>query len=446
MKRLLLLLSLFGMIAQAMETAVITDFNGQIVQLTDAQRGALRSCETLKQMIEDTGINEVPFEGIAPFITNQNFQHLAQLIKDKNYLNQLMQVQDCIELFQFADYMKAPQESRSVLADRVYEPLRKKIKDTANEDEKANLELLCETVESNLSYYPHFKALVKDKPKILGTELDEARKPGVYVLSFPAISHALSLQKKLRSLEGIEILADCQWPKQIKTLCINYHDIENVDLAEIIKAFPNIIYLELAGNKIKAIDYKIAQHKLRVNLRSNPIQSISVANPHQLKDVTIDIDENCKPMVNFDPVPTNLNRWLEAFGAKSKMTLHTLYEHKAHLPICMLAACPWVGLGLAIPLTAVYLKYKEGSLENLVETIIPTYKDLYIPTAYGSLGLAGMCAIVETYKLRAPIYHNFNRAANQNKHVEINYVKPSHEVVHSYKYPSKYAYNLFGKN
>ena len=146
MKRLLLVLSLFSTIAQTMETAVIKDFNGQIVPLSDAQRTALRSCETLKHMIEDTGMQEVPFENVAPFITNQNFQHLAGLISNKAYIDQPKQ-SDLIELFKFADYMKAPQEARTALADCIYEPLIAQIRKTADEGEKADLELLNEAVE-----------------------------------------------------------------------------------------------------------------------------------------------------------------------------------------------------------------------------------------------------------------------------------------------------------
>lgn len=436
-----LLMSLFGSYMLAMEPVVIKDFNGQTVQLTAEQKDALSRCGTLKNMIKDMGSQEIPFEGVMPFITCQNLQHVANIIKNKEYLNQIANVSDCMELFKLADYLQAPDQVLLLLADHIYEPLLAQIKATEDGQAKADLEYFKENVESKLSYYPDFHALVKDQRSIDLEKRDEARKQNSYVLSFPHISHGKTLSKKLRSLEGIELLADCPWTKQIDTLCINYHDIEKVDLAQITKVFPALKWLQLGYNQIRSINYGIRANDLSIDLRNNPLESICIANPDRLKNVQIQIDKNCKPAVNFNPAPGKVSRWLGAFKAQSSIVKNRLYVEKAYRFISVLACSPWIGSMLMAGYSMIYWKLS-------LNDVFSAYKDAGRDLTYASLIGAGLGLAMKAYSAKTQIKADLAIAAD--KHVQIDHLEPYHHgnmrAVTYYKYPSKYEYNLFGKN
>lgn len=429
-----LILGLFSSYMLAMETAIITDFNGQTVQLNDAQRTALRGCETLKHMIEDTGIQEVPFEGVAPFITNQNFQHLAQLIKDKRYLNQVQQNQDCIELFKFADYMNAPTETLAILADRIYELLCKKIKDTVNEQEKADLEYFCEAVESNLSYYPDFSSLIKNRRDLekLGTN---PVRPSRFLLDFN------KLGKKLRSLEGIEELVGHEWPKHKRLLGIGGHKIDRIDASQIKKAFPNLRLLFLQGNDLRHIA-NIHASNIQIDLRNNPIESITVDNPRSLKNTKIFIDKDARPVVTFNQSRFDkCAAWLEALRAQGSVAINRPGMLKYSLVIGGAACaathlCNFIGWAIRQKKGDNVLLYDKGDLKAII-----------CGAALITAIACGLKVLSERNQIRQELAQ---LAYDDGDHVSINFTEPYHHgdtrTVQTHSCPSKYAYNLFGKN
>lgn len=440
-----LMLGLFSSYMLAMETAVIKDFTGQTVQLDDSQRTALRGCETLKYMIEDTGMHEVPFEDVAPFITAQNFQRLSHLIKDKAYIHQLIQNQDCIELFQFADYMKAPKESLSVLADRIYEPLRAKIKATADEGAKADLEYFCETVESNLSFYPNFHVLLRDNKRNLDTERIPAQfrlynHPAQFALNVPQ-----QLDKKLRSLEGIEELSSLRWAEGIKKLYINNHEIEKFDLSQIRKVFPNLTHLSLSQNKIKIIKDEITENNILIDLRNNPVQSINVDNPRSLQKAQVWLDKDARPVVTFNQSRFDkCAAWLEALKAQGKVALNRESTLRAAVKGSL------VGIGVfAAGLPAAWLINKYRGFDESLLSVAKNFTFFEYVGAFSFISAAGV--IGNLFDNRNLIRQELAQLAHQDgDHVSIKFTEPYHHgdtrTVQISSCPSKYAYNLFGKN
>lgn len=441
-----LLLSLFGSFSflMGMEKAVITDFKGEIVELTEDQRTRLRGCESLKQMIEDTGMHEVPFEGVAPFITNKNFQHLAQLIKDKAHINALVKDQDCIELFQCADYMKAPVETRSVLADRVYETLRKKIKDTVNEDEKANLELLCETVESNLSYYSDLSSVLKNKKELRKKITADV---GISMNSGQKLGKNLKSLKKFKSLEGIETLSDQAWTQKVTDLRLEGHEIPSVNFAQIKQAFPAVNHVLLKDNELRHI-WNINASNAAIDLRNNPLESITINNPRSLKNTMIFVDKNARPVVTFNQSRFDkCAQWLEALKAQSRVALN-----RNNMKEELIGAAIGISLMTMAVNTGFWLydMYKEG--KSLSSLDVRSYAKSQVMAVVGITAprVLWVC-ISKMWKERNLIRYDLARQAYQDgDHVNVCWTEPYHHgdtrTVTTHSCPSKYSYNLFGKN
>lgn len=438
-----LLASLFGSFSflMGMESAVITDFNGQIVQLDSDQRAALDHCETLKHMIQDMKAKEIPFEGVAPFITYQNFQHLAQLITDKAYLNQIAQDQDCLELFKLADYMNAPKETLSLLADRIYESLRKKIKETVNEDEKANLELLCETVETNLDYYPDFSSLIKNRPDLEKLGIKNSIRPSRFSLDFK------TLGKKLRSLEGIEELVGNEWPNHKTVLGIGSHDISKVNFAQIRKAFPAVSHILLKDNQLRHIS-NINASDVTIDLTKNPIELITIDNPRSLKNTKIVIDKDARPVVTFNQSRLDkCAQWLEALRAQGSVAVRRPN---------MLKECMFSAAELAIKSFLVngaiwfYDMYTAGKSFNSEALRSFTKSQLFVITAASTISPSWTCLnkmLNEQNQIRQELAQ---LAHADGDHVSVCWTEPYNNgntrTVITHLCPSKYAYNLFGKN
>lgn len=434
-----LLAGLFGSFSflMAMETAVIKDFNGQTVQLDDTQRVALSHCETLKHMIADIGTGELPFEGIAPFITNQNLQCLAQLIKDERNLDQIPQ-NEFMELFQCADYMKAPKKSLSALADRMYEPLRKKIEETVNEDEKANLELLCETVESDLSYYPDLSSLLKNKKELRKKIAGDV---GISMSSGQRIGKKLKLLKKFKSLDGVEALSDQAWTRKVKDLRIEGHEIPKLNFAQIKKAFPEVTHVLLKDNTIGHIS-NVNASNITIDLKNNPIETIIIDNPRLLKHTNIVVDKDAKPIVMFNQSRFDkCAAWLEALKAQGKVAINRpdmLKDMVLAAGCSGLASCVGVVAGCAI---AEIIMKKSCFLD------IGDFKIASLATFCGTMGVCGY----RLAKQRNQIRQELAQLAHQDgDHVNVCWTEPSHHgntrTVITHSCPSKYAYNLLGQN
>lgn len=444
-----LLLSLFGSFSYliGMEMAVIKDVNGQTVQLDDEQRNALGACETLKTMIGDTQAREISFEGVAPFITNQNLQRVAQIIRDARNITQIAQfhlMKECIELFRCADYMKAPKKALSSLADRIYEPLRKKIKDTADTQEKAELEYFCEIVESNLSYYPDFSSLLKDKRKLGIERIEITGDVGI------SMSSGQKLGKKLKALDGIEALSDQAWTHKVKDLRIEGHELPKVNFAQIKQAFPAVNHVLLKGNELRHIS-NIDATNAAIDLRNNPIESITINNPRSLKNTMIFVDKNARPVVTFNQTRFDkCAQWFEALAAQSKVAIDSL----------SITAWKIVILGSSIVgMASSHLELfnaKRTLVEEAIDLSVGIKKLFWSPTwivypainaALGAALLGGLNVFLERNQIRQDLAQLADRDGD---HVNVCWTEPYHHgdtrIVTTHSCPSKYAYNLFGKN
>ncbi len=318
-----LLAGLFGSFSYliGMETVVIKDFTGQTVQLDDEQRNALGACETLKAIIGDTGEREIPFEGVAPFITNQNLQRLARLIRDPDYILEILRVKDGIELFKCADYLKAPTKTLTLLADSIYETLCKKIEDTVDENKKVNLKLLCATVEQYLSYYPDLNSLLKNKKELRKTITADV---GISLNFRQKLGKHLKSLNKFKSLDGVESLSDQDWTQKVTDLRIEGHELPKVNFAQIKQAFPAVNHVLLKGNELRHIS-NIDATNAAIDLRNNPIESITINNPRSLKNTMIFVDKNARPVVTFNQTRFDkCAQWFEALAAQSKVAINSL--------------------------------------------------------------------------------------------------------------------------
>lgn len=442
-----LLASLLGSFSHliGMEGVVIKDFSGQTVQLDDAQRVALGQCKTLKEMIADMGRQEIPFEGVEAFITNQNFQRLADLIKDEKALNQIAQNQDeYIALFRCADYMKAPKKVLAVLADRIYEPLARKIESTVNEDEKANLELFYETVESKLSYYPHFNSLLKNNH---GLQKEADADIGVSMNFGQKFGRKLKPLKKFKTLEGIEGLSDQPWTCKVTDLRIEGHEMPKIDFAQIKQAFPAINHVLLKSNKLRNIS-NINASNAAIDLRNNPVESITVNNPRSLKNTKIVIDKEARPVVTFNQSRFDkCAQWLEALKAQSAVALN-----RDNMKEELIGAAIGISLMTMVVNSGFWLydMYKEGRSFSSLDVGSYAKSQVLVAAGFSAPRVLVAC-ISKMWRERNQIRYDLaQKAYRDGDHVNIYWTEPYHHgdtrMVVTHSCPSKYAYNLFGKN
>lgn len=444
-----LLAGLFGSFSYliGMETVVIKDFTGQTVQLDDEQRNALGACETLKAIIGDTGEREIPFEGVAPFITNQNLQRLARLIRDPDYILEILRVKDGIELFKCADYLKAPTKTLTLLADSIYETLCKKIEDTVDENKKVNLKLLCATVEQYLSYYPDLNSLLKNKKELRKTITADV---GISLNFRQKLGKHLKSLNKFKSLDGVESLSDQDWTQKVTDLRIEGHELPKVNFAQIKQAFPAVNHVLLKGNELRHIS-NIDATNAAIDLRNNPIESITINNPRSLKNTMIFVDKNARPVVTFNQTRFDkCAQWFEALAAQSKVAINSL----------SITAWKIVILGSSIVgMASSHLELfnaKRTLVEEAIDLSVGIKKLFWSPTwivypainaALGAALLGGLNVFLERNQIRKDLAQLAHR---EGDHVNVCWTEPYYHgntrMVITHSCPSKYTYNLFGKN
>lgn len=338
MKRLLFIALLFGMISQAVEPVKIKDVNGVEFTLDLIQKNALQRCKTFEPFLVETehveGMEEGPidFEKVQrPFITQTNIQQLADIIANPEKIKKITEHKCILELFQLADYAMAPkkivralgQDAKSVIAERSTE-----LNALASLNDEQAIELY------NLRVAQQARENGKFDVNELLRKLHKKNLPLNTVLDYDSMTDEtcidLSYEKskkvslsQLQSLNGTQKLVfrnekGHAKDDKVKSLKLDNHNVEKIDLANLKKHFPQLQKLSLKNNLIKQVSELQPIRKLEVDLTCNPLESITIKNPERCNylqfktdkaDVKVDFAQN-----KFSKMHT----WLKSFWAKSK--------------------------------------------------------------------------------------------------------------------------------
>lgn len=450
-----LILGLFASFSflRSMETAVIKDFNGQIVQLDDTQRVALNQCETLRNLIQDTEgqKQEIPFDRVQAYITGTNLQRLANLIINKKYLEQIAQEGDCLELFKLANYMKAPDETIQECIYRIAHFVCAQLEKAGDSNESDSLEHLFLLIKDYV--YPNLSSVIEGKG-ILWQELDPSSR--VLTISYPrrgipGTRPFLGLDKKLCSLDGIVALGqeankefkNQRWSQELPAFNIQNQLIRRFDIAEIKKAFPGLNTLNFPNNIIDKIDDGINGNDIVIDVRKNPIKSICINNPGSLKGVEVIVDADPDLRVTFNQ--TDIQKcatWFEAFRAQSKVALNRpgMWSETIHLAKSLAIS----NVITTLPVWLYLYKPKTINTQVIVSLINNYVSSLCVASA---IWLPYQC-IKKMWQERTKIKQKLDQLAmKQGPRVSVRCNDPEgKKPTMYYNFPSKYDYNLFGKN
>lgn len=344
MKRLLLLISLCGFMAQAMEPLIIKDINGAQLELTEAQRNALGQCKTFKNILAAYDSQTIDFEGIPAPVIKEDLEQLAFLIEDpKKISEKLTKVSQnkIIPLFKLADYLHAPKEVGAALAEKVEGLIAPRI---------AELEKLMDESKSlndaQVAEYADLQAQWQSVQKYLGISMSKwlektkgrSRRlsPEGHILV--DLSGDPKFKNKLRRLNGIEKI---ERPHSVMELNLDNHNITSVDIASLRKMFPRLYKVSLKNNRIEKIAETEKIRRLEVNLKGNPLKSITIKNPERSNYVTFKTD---KPDVKINFVQDKWAKsltWLKSLNAKSKIACEYFLPPRETFFVPILAGVAW---------------------------------------------------------------------------------------------------------
>ena len=327
-----LIMGLFGSYMLAMETAVIKDFNGQIVQLSDAQRTALRSCETLKQMIEDTGMKEISFDGAsASFATGQTWQNLAQIINDTKSISLIVNDDELIDLYKLVEYAKAPEEIIQLIAKKVYMPVNRKILALQKNDNSEaklqleNLNILRAEIISTLKYYEHFGDFLKDCPQLFLPDLNDRKifDKNFYFLNLGSDNLVkCGIVRKIASIEEIDLLKGLGWTSHVRYLNIEGHALTACSVKLLKQVFPNLRKIQAGNNEIFDVNEAVDDSVERIELGDNAFSSIALKKAHSFKNTEVLVDDFVLNRTCFNPNTSDkCKAWLNAFKIRSKIAV-----------------------------------------------------------------------------------------------------------------------------
>lgn len=331
-----LLMSLFGSYLLAMEPAIIKDVKGQVLELTQAQRNALGQCKTLKQMLGDCGSQTIDFEGTHAPVFKDDVEQLAMLMEDPNQVStKLAQVPQhkIISLFKLADYLHAPKEVGFALAEKVEHliiPRIAALEELLDKGQSLNDVRAIEYADLQAQWQPLQKYLSISMSKLLKKPIQRTSLlSGLDIVDLSCAEDTKGSQK-LKRLNGIEKLAK---PCDIGMLYLNNHNIASVDIASLHKIFPNLYLVSLKNNRIEKIIEKepIRKKGIKINLKRNPLKSITMEHPEQYDKVLLTIDN---PEVKIHFVQNKRDKvltWFESLAAKSKTVFKYLVPSKLTL-------------------------------------------------------------------------------------------------------------------
>lgn len=508
MKRLLLVLSLLGMISQAVEPLKIKDINGVEFTVGLIQKNALKRCKTFEPFLVEServeGMEEGPIDfGATPrsFITQANIQQLAAIINNPEEIKKINDNKTALELFQLADYAMAPKkivralaaDAKIVIAERVA-PLDKVA--TLNEEQAAeryNLLVAHQGLENNKFDVHELLRKLSKNPNIKNNLCKDGLS---YSLDLSYESTKRIAQNKLQSLNGIERLANAYGPTHY--IYLDNQDIEKIDLGLLQKKFSQLSYVSLKNNLIKSVSETQAIRKLTVALTCNPLKSITIKNPERCNYLNFKTDN---PEVKVDFVQnrySKIHTWLKAFVAKAKVmrscylpnfttfssivggvmgvagALFPVFEYQdrsenqAELGKLVLAKGKEILLAnnvleevKGIKLSSIVEKYGQDARIVPLKELISARKDIpytssfldgvcsgaLVATAVVAIGSAVVAAVdtgVRLYGGGGMFECELNEKMKKTSH-RID-VRDSDDICTIAYFPSNYTYNLLGKN
>ena len=332
MKRLLLFLPLFGVIAPAMEPVII-DVTGAKFALTQAQRNALGQCKTLKHMLADCGSSQlIDFEGFSAPVIKGDLEQLAAIIEEPKKIDYVPDAQ-IIQLFKTADYLHAPKKVSELIVEKAEHIVDTRVAelnvlpawDDAQASEATDLQMVRQSLEKyKLTLTDLLKKIEKKYPK----EIEE------WQLGYVNLNYEFTRKlskKKLSSLKGIEHLKELIKNRKIDALKVKGHKIKEINICFLSKIFPGLDELSLRNNQIEHINETEALRGLQINLCGNPLKSITIAKPEQCNYIAFRTD---KPDLKIDFPQDSYSRrlaWFKSLAAKSKAILRYVLPSRIRL-------------------------------------------------------------------------------------------------------------------
>ncbi len=432
------------------------------VELTEQQEEALKCCDFIKHCKPQAAAGErISFKPNA-FMTASNIAELIKVINDIKYLDQIKNEALFTQLFELADFLQAPENISEALANRAYPSVQKNVTALEKEIEAikeqnqkieqlqrlSDLRLLKDTIAINLPYYLDFTQFMADvkgkenwleifKKNFLGDSVINNYNYNIFFLS--RISKALKITKKIRSLEGIEVLKEFGQSlplDQIEQINIFDEPIKTFSVKALKKVFPHSKSIYLSKNGIESVSNKEIDEDIeRISLPNNPLASVCLDNPAQYKKLLLNAAHTPLNPQNIIFKQTSLAKmlfWLKSFAAKSNIVAFKGIK-KERLLLCLFGACA----GMCAVTIKEYFGNKSYAatvkfLKNNFEYLIR----LGLITGYLTERIFAF--------LEKEIKTNLENAANQNPyHVRV--LTPSNGGSDNIKtdFPTKYSYKLW---
>lgn len=522
MKRLLVLLSLFTVMTQAMETALIKDVEGVEFTLNKDQKEALLECGGFADLgYTHNDLIQLDYSKLQkdyPFATQKNILDLLRFIKEDSWPEK-SQISD---IFKLAHRWKAPKWHIDILATQLrHDIFKRKISPNG---------------------YHYSEQLDSDKIPLLN-ELEEKYNFGSY--AFKTISEAVTNKKKynftrnfigfalhgrytnqkemsgpylrdctvclseetLGSLEGLEEaieaeLKEMHYEKEKIdkiNLRLDCNRIRTLDLNlinRLQKKFSGLNRIDLSHNFIQRIEGELKVKEITIDLTGNPISSIQVKNPEQATDVTLKIENVDRTQVEFieSGLPKH-TRWIRSLAAKTRSKLGYYLPTMKRLGKYTLGSyigCLGINIGSLIKCIADNEQtlslvmnqsdslmgsvracdlHENQAAQDLAKNIGTGVKELFnkdlqldvakkiqlieLPSLFSrsnlkvTLGMVGLCLGAEVL---AKLWHStdlmdpwWDESFHPHNYCvrvsDLDYDNGAKEI----KFPSKYAYKLFGK-
>jgi hypothetical protein len=414
----------------------------------------LKCCDFIKHCKPQAAAGErISFKANS-FMTAKNIEELITVIQDVKHLDTIKNDAKCLELFQLANFLQAPENVLAPLANRLYPQVQKQIENLEQEIEKikedknnnaledkneilSDLLLLKDTLAIQLPYYPDFKAFLADLPKNKDGKPDFhsilSRDENTLNLNMHLLA-AMERKKKIGSFDGIEQLTQYPWTQKITFLHCDDQQIKTFSVKELKKTFPQLQRISLPFNCIESISNKEIDDTLTlINLAFNNTKSCCIENPEQFKCLTISASGTPLQAKDIQFKQTSAAKilfWLKSLVAKSNIVA---------FKSCNNYLFAWGAWSAGSLMVFMYVYFKYGKVKVFEKAKLWGGK-----MDFFSLLLMPYLVERVTSLYEGRIKTNLENAASQNPyHVRV--ITPSNWGLgpDQTEFPTKYSYKLW---
>src|ERR1700733_1648879 len=356
---------------KAMEKPSFIDCNGKEVTLNRAQQ------EAFAQFSVGAMPGVVDFQNTQPFLTVHNILALMRIITDGPMLgldvdamtNGVSNEEELVELFKVANYVQAPQKVIAALAERIVQPMEKRIATLENElnarkpsmwnfwnAESEQVKRLQEELDAHKALYSavHSNLACNDVERLVkkrrGVLKQHVLKPNLNIyeekngafaktnkptldLSYKTLEQelkgTLEPAHKIKSLQGLqEILALDPNLKDIEVIDLSGHELKDFSIEELKQIFPDLKRVNLSNNHINLVDNKNIDASVQeIDLSNNPIKLLCIQDPSQFNATKIIVSGNrFNDSVFKQDKLDKIKAWLKVLGTKGKIAVKSFMD------------------------------------------------------------------------------------------------------------------------